>query len=180
MINSAEREYLPPHEEEVRLGFCRPDEEICAALERVAQPFNPDSAAQFDWLVIKRPSWFRTKSSKQELDALRERMVSHGKLTVAVLWDDSQWWRVRIEKVDGRSHVVAFGGEGGEWSRVRLIGYENEKLVPFVFLSQRNGLDPETGTTPPPPPPHLFIMNSSLLSCRWSLRFHGRDVSGFK
>ncbi len=149
IINSdpVEKVYIPPTNQEIGLGYCRPNTDVCQALSKGKRvPFNPNTVAEYDWLVIKRPSWFRENVPKLELDQMRERMVNDGKLTIAIQWDDALWWRARVERVDGRSHVVSFGGEGGEWTKVRLVGYENEKLTPFVFLQQRNGLDESTGT----------------------------------
>lgn len=73
-------------------------------------------------------------------------MVNPGKLTIAVEWDDGYWYLARVEKLDRRAHVVAFGGEGGDYSKLRLIGYKGEMVRKFVFLLRRSSVDESHGT----------------------------------
>lgn len=96
-------------------------------------------------MVIKHPKWFFTNGTKEELNSVRERMVYPSMKTIAIEWHDNLWYRVRVEKMDGRAHEVAFGGQGGEYCKVRLVGYAYEKLTRFVFLEARSGCDHETG-----------------------------------
>ncbi len=95
--------------------------------------------------MVPHPDWFFTDNLKESLDVLRNRLTNPSKLTVAIELD-GLWWRARVEKVDRRAHFVSWGGEGGEWSPVRLIDNPGAKGVRrFVFLVQRNGMDPAVG-----------------------------------
>jgi hypothetical protein len=98
-------------------------------------------------MIVKKPSWMHTDYSTEDLNRIRQRLVFPAKLTIAVRWGDGLWYLVRVERVDRRAHEISFGGEGGEYGKVRLIGYENEKgLIPFVVLVKRDGLDAVHGT----------------------------------
>ena len=140
----AERVYLLPTESEVRLGFCKANDNICQALSTATGVGNNSPN---DWFVVPRPSWWKDTNKKEELQEMRELMVSTRKPTIAVQWSDKKWWIARVEKLDRRAHHVSFGGDGGQWGSLRLIGYKEEKLIPFVFLETRAGLDMDISST---------------------------------
>jgi hypothetical protein len=162
--------YIPPSDEERDLGYCpssvtKAGDDLdssgknskvhpvfsdsasltyCRAQVPNSADFVPNDSNAFDWLVIPHPLWFFTDNSKEELEKVRDRMTSPSKLTIAVELD-GLWFLARVERVDRRAHDISWGGDGGEWTKLRLVGYAHEELHRFVFLVQRNGLDQTDG-----------------------------------
>lgn len=97
-------------------------------------------------MIIRPPTWFFERNSKEDIERVRERLYKPSRLFIAVEWDDGFFYIARVESVDRRAHVISFSGEGNEYTKVRLIGYNGEKLSKFLFIARLSSAAQDMGS----------------------------------